>query len=251
MCEKNRAQSELLGFLLIFAMVVLIIALVSATGFVGFNNAQEYQRSANAEGAFTALASNVDDVTRRGAPSRSTELRIADASLSVENERSSVEVRLDGSKLDLGGNHETGSIVYDSGTGTTISYRSGALIREDDGNSLLFREPDFVITEEEVLLPITHLSPDGTSEVGGTSGVDVWTLDSGTEVITADTPVADNVTIVFETPHVDAWTRYFEQFEDGGPVTKVSSDSEAGTVEVEIETDRISVIAHRVTTRFR
>lgn len=251
MSNDSRGQSELLGFLLIFAVVILTIALVSATGFVGFNNAQDYQRTANTEGAFTVLASNIEDVTRMGAPSRATEIGITDASLSTEEERSDVDIALDGDALDLENDGKTGSVVYDSGTDTTLTYRSGALIREDSGSSVLFREPDFVITEEEVILPIVRLSPEGTSEVGGTSNVEVRTRNVGTDVLVERKPVEDNVTVVFETPHVDAWERYFEGFEDDGPVTDVAPDFDENTVEVEIETDRLTVTVDRVTTTFR
>ena len=251
MYKNSRGQSELFGFLLIFAVVILTIALVTATGFVGFNSAQDYQRTTNAEGAFTVLASNIDDVSQMGAPSRATEIRIADASLSHEKEDSGIDIALDGEALNLAESGETGSIVYDSGTDTTITYRSGALIREDGGSSLLFREPEFVITDEEVILPMVRLSPGGTSEVGGTSNVDVRTINGGTDVVAESKPVDDNVTIALETPHVDAWKRYFEQFEGDGPITKVSPDFDENTVEVEIETDRLSVTVDRITTTFR
>lgn len=251
MSDESRGQSELLGFLLIFAVVVLTVALVSATGFVGLDNAQDYQRTTNAEGAFTALAGNVDDVARRGAPGRATEIRITDASLSLESNRSGIEVSLDGERLDLDGDNETGSIAYHSGTDTTITYRSGALLREDGGSSLLFREPDFVITEEEVILPVIRLSPEDAGEIGGTSAVDVRTRDGGSEIVADNEPVTDNVTITLDTPHVDAWTRYFEGFEDEGPVTNVDPDFDDDSVEVEIETERLSVTVNRVSVTFR
>lgn len=251
MANDSRAQSELLGFLLIFVVVILTIALVIATGVTGFNNAQDYQRTTNAEGAFTVLASNIGDVTQMGAPSRATEIGIAEASLSVEEEQSSIDIALDGESLNLEGNAATGSIVYDSGSGTTITYRSAALIREDSGSSVMFREPDFVMTEDEVVLPMVRLSSDGTSEVGGTSDVSVRTVDNGTDVLADNRPVSDNVTIVFETPHVDAWIRYFEQFEEDGPITNVSPDPDENTVEVRIETDRLTVAVDQVTTTFQ
>ncbi len=251
MREDDRGQSELLGFLLIFTVVVLTIALVSATGFVGFNSAQDYQRTANAEGAFTALANNVDDVVRAGAPSRTTEIRIADASLSFEEEMTNISVAVDGEPLDLDGAGATGAIVYDSGTETTITYRSGALIRQDDGSSLLFREPDFVVTEEELILPVIRASSENPSTIGGTSSVDVWTRGGETDVVAENDSVDDNVTIELTTPHVDAWTRYFEQFEDGGPVTNVTPDFDENRVEVEIETERLYVTVHWVDVTLR
>ena len=251
MHNDSRGQSELLGFLLIFVVVVLTIALVSATGFVGLNNAQDYQRTTNTEGAFTVLASNIEDVTQLGAPSRSTEISITDASLSINEERSSLNISRDGEALDLGNDGKTGSIVYDSGTDTTLTYRSGALIREDSGSPVLFREPDFVITDEEVILPIVQLSAAGTSEVGGTSDVSVQAIGNGTDVVVESEPVNTNVTLVIETPHVRVWERYFQQFEADGPVTDINSNYEENTVTVEIETDRLTVTVDRVDTTFR
>lgn len=251
MRDGDRGQSELVGFVLIFGIVVLTVALVSATGFVGLNNAQDYQRTTNAEGAFTALAGSLDEVVRGDAPSRTTAIGISDASLSLDENSSSVAVAVDGAQVDLEAGNETGSIVYDSGSDTTITYRSGALLRRDGERSVMFREPDFVITDEEVILPLTDLSSERTSEVAGTADVEVYARHDGTAVVADTEPVADNVTITLGTPHVDAWTRYFEQFEGDGPVTDVTPAPDGNSVEVKIQTDRLSVVVDRVSVRFR
>jgi hypothetical protein len=251
MSEDSRAQSELLGFLLIFGVVVLTIALLGTTGFVGLDNAQDYQRTANAEGAFTAFAGNLDDVIRGETPGRSTEIRITDASLSLREESSDIDVSVDGERLDLEGGNRTGAIVYDSGSNTTITYRGGALLRRDGGSSVMFREPDFLITDREVILPVVRLSPEQTGEIGGTSNVEVRTRHEETTVIAETEPVTDNVTISLGTPHVDAWTRYFEALEGEGPVRNVDPDFDGNSVEVEIETERLSVVIDRVSVTFR
>lgn len=248
MCETDRGQSELLGFLLIFVAVVLTIALVSATGFVAYDNATEYQRTANAEQAVATLANDVDDVTGGGAPSRATEIGIADASLSIETNETDFALEVDGEELDLEGENTTGSIVYDAGGGTTIAYRSGAVLRQDDGNSVMLRDPDFVVSNETVVLSIDRITGPDSGPVGGTSAVDVRTRDAGTIVVAEDEAVDDNVTIELSTPHADAWSRYFEQFEDEGPVTDVGDDG--NTVEVTIETERLYVTVNRVDVTF-
>lgn len=251
MRDGDRGQSELVGFVLIFGIVVLTVGLVTATGFAGVTNVQDYQRTTNVEGAFTALAGNVEEVVRGDAPSRATAIGITDASLSLEANSSGVDVAVDGEQLDLGGANRTGTIVYDSGSNTAITYRSGALLRRDGEDSVMFREPDFVITDEEVILPLTALSSDRASEIGGTSTVDVQARHEETTVVADGEPVADTVTITMGTPHVDAWTRYFEQFEGDGPVTDVTPEPDGNSVEVEIRTDRLSVVVDRVSVRFQ
>lgn len=251
MSDSTRAQSELVGFLLIFSAVILAIVLVTATGFVGFHNAQDYQRTVNAEQAFIALANDVDDVVRGDAPSRSTEIGITDATLGLENDTPSIAISIDGTALDLAEGNELGSVVYDSGTETSITYQSGAIIRTDDGGSVLVRDPDFVITDEAVILPVVTVFGEDAGMVGGTTGVEITALTDGTDVVAEDKPVTDSVTIEVSTTHVDAWARYFEQFERNGPVTEVEPDIATERVRVEIETERVYVTVDRIDVSFR
>lgn len=246
MREGERGQSELLGFLLIFVVVVLTIALVITTGFVGFNSAQDYQRSANAEQAFTVLASNIDDVVRGHSPSRVTEIRLADATLSATD--GTTNVTIDG-KANPEWSIGTGSIVYDTGTGTSLSYHSGALIREDDGSAVMLREPDFVLTDEEIMLPVIDASFADAGSVGGTTSVTVRTRRGDTAVLAAGDGITQ-LTVELTTPHPDAWRRYFEQFAGAeGPVTDVQTSADG--IEVTMETDRLYLTLDRIHVSFR
>lgn len=240
-----RGQSELLGFFLIFSVVTLITILVTTTGLVALDNARDFQRTTNTEQAFTALAGNIEDVVYHGAPSRSTEIRLADAKLS-SGEVESITV-LDENGTDLA-RVEIQPIEYDSGSGTTIMYYSGALVRQDDGHSVMFREPDFLLGDEEVRLPVIRSSFAENGPRGGTTNVDVTTEGSGTDVLQSNTSV-DNVTLRLSSSDVEAWTRYFEQFEDDGSITKVH-EPEGDTVEVTIETNRVYVTAAEVNVSF-
>lgn len=236
-----------MGFLLVFSVVVLTIALVGLTGFVGLDGAKDYQRSTNAEQAFTGLADNVDDVVRGGAPSRSTEVRIADGRLSLEPSETRIEI------TDLEGNTtnrtvQTAPIVYDSGDGTTVTYRSGALVRRDGDAAVMFRDPGFVLTNETVILPIVDTTQAGGGPVGGSSAVEVRTGHAGTDLVAWDRPVA-NVTLNMTTPNAGAWARYFEAAGGDGPVTSVERDGDS--VAVTLEPDRVTVTIHRVDVTFR
>jgi hypothetical protein len=242
MPNTDRGQSELFGYLLIFSVVVLTISLVGTTGFMGLNNAQDFQRTTNAEYGFTALANNVDDVVRRGAPSRETAFALADASLSLER-TTTITVTVDNGTPE-NRTVELYSIVYDSGSGTTISYSSGALVRQDGPNSVMFRQPNFVLTNDTVILPIIATTPTGDESVGGTTDVAVETRSAGTDVLSEESDA--NVTIEVTSPHAEAWQRYLET-ETAANCSDVATD----TVTCDIQTQRVYVAIQHIDVRFQ
>ena len=243
---RDRGQSELVGFLLVFSVVVLTIALVGVTGFVGLEDAKDYQRSTNAEQAFTGFADSVDDVVRAGAPSRSTEIQIADGRLSLGTAETRIRIETpDENSTTV--NVTTEPVGYESGTGTTITYRSGGLVRRDGDAAVMIREPDFVLSDERVVLPVVQTTQSGGGPVGGTSAVDVRTVHAGTDVLVRDRPVS-SITLNMTTPNAEAWERYFRAAADG-PVTNVERDGDS--VEVTLKPERATVTVHRVDVSFR
>lgn len=244
---RGRGQSELVGFLLIFSVVVLTIAIVGMTGFAGLDSARDFQRTANAEQAFIGLATNIDDVVREGAPSRATEIRIADASLSLQPANTTITITHENGTSNTT-TVEPHSIVYDSQTGTSLSYRSGAVIRRDGESAVLVREPGFVLTDDEVILPVVNASPERGGTVGGSTAVTVVTRTDGTRLIALGRS-ASNVTLRVSSRHAEVWERYFAGFEGDGPVVTVTRDGD--TVAVTIATDRVYVVVHRIAVAFQ
>lgn len=246
MRDDRRGQSEPLGFLLIFGVVVLTIALVGVTGFAGLESVQDFQRTTNAEQGFVALADDVEDVTVAGAPGRTTEVRIAGGSLSLTTAETTITVDYANGTTSTT-TVETHPLVYDSGTGTTITYRSGAVIRRDGESAVLVRDPRFVVSGDRTVLSVINATQVHGGKVGGTTAVGIRTRAAGTRLLAADAPV-DGVTLNVSSPNAAAWARYFERFEGGGPVTSVSRSGDS--VEVTIDTDRLYVTVHRLTVEF-
>lgn len=239
--ERTRGQSELVGFLLIFSVVVLTIALVGLTGFVGLETARDFQRTTNAEQAFTALAGDVDDQVRTGAPTRGSEVRLADARLSLAETETVTIADVDGTfETEV----ETRPIVYDSGTGTTLTYHGGAIIREDGAASVMRREPAFNLTQQAVVIPVIDVSEVRAEAVGGTTSVDVRTRYNGTDVVAVGADV-DTVSVNVTSPHADAWRRFFER-QEGVEIVDAGDDH----VEVRIETGSATVTVHRFDVSF-
>lgn len=237
----NRGQSELVGFVLVFGLVLLTISLVTATGFVGLQNAQDHERTNNAERAFTVLADNVEDVTRHGAPSRATEIQLADAKLSTEETES---ITISGERVSNASENFTYTytvhpVVYDSGTGTEIAYSSGAVVRRDAESAVMLREPNVVFTDDAVVVPIVRTYPEGSEAVGGSTTVRVRTRHADTELLR--TKEAEyNVTVEVTSTRADAWERYFAS----DPATDCSRSGD--TVSCDVTTDRVYVTVEHI-----
>lgn len=246
MTDRKRGQSEVVGFLLIFGLVVLAIALVGITAFTGLNNAQEYQETTSTEQAFLVLADNIDDTNREGAPSRNTEIGLSEAELTLDGtERIKVTVENGGTTIAESRN-ESQPIVYESRGDTSISYRSGLLVRNDAGNALSFREPQFVLTNESVVLPIVTTTAKSDRTIAGTSAVQVITRSTGTAVIAAENfDSAATVTINITSPQAEIWNEYLDGKED----TECTLTGD--TVECEIDTSQVFVSVENVEVEVR
>lgn len=242
MPDRERGQSEVVGFLLIFSIVVLAIALVGITAFTGLDAAQEFQETTSTEHAFVVLADNIDDLTREGAPSRGTEIGISEASLSLA-ETEQINITVDGEETTT---IATQPIVYESRGDTSISYSSGMLIREDGENGLLFRQPNFVLTDETVILPIVRTTAVEDTTIAGTSAVHVETRSNGTEIIAAEEFSEETtVTIEVSSPRADLWEEYL------GKSEAADCNNADGTVVCSIDTTQVFVSVEDVEVTLR
>lgn len=236
----DRGQSELVGFALVLGVVILTVLALLSVGSAGLQNAKDYQRSTNAEQAFGTLAGNIHDVTRDGAPRRSTEIRVADATLSTgTNETISVRAEPVSGGETQSFEINTSPITYDSGAGAQITYSSGMVTRHDDGSGTIVRHPDFVLTEEAVILPIVRTYSEDPITVGGSPTVDLLTTREGIDrrVVSAG---AHSVTIEVTSSQADLWFRTLD--EPDGTSCALSGDE----VSCDIETDRVSITAYSV-----
>jgi hypothetical protein len=219
-----------LGFVLVFSLITMTVGAVYATGFSGLEDARDAERVNNAERAFDVLAHNVEDSDRGGAPGRSTEVKLSDASIDF-GDRTNVSVTLERDTNDDGtydddrtAYEQFSPIVYEA-SGTRIVYENGAVIREESDGAVMRREPSMAFRERggerSVVLSIVDLNRRGGGQVAGSTTVLVRTrLQSGpgarTTLLstprTLDGGTADRVTLNVTTgpDRAVAWERYVE-----------------------------------------
>ena len=243
MASADRGQSELVGFVLIFSIVLLAVVLLGITGFAGIDRAQMFQQSTNAEQAFSAFADNTNEHLREGAPTRSTEIGISDAKLLLD-EPDNLTVHVDGEEVAI---IEAHPLVYETGEATAISYAFGAVIREDGGSGVMQRSPNFVLTEEHVILPVANTTGSAGDQVSGTSSIQVQTQRMGDTIHHKAHDGNHQVEIEITSPRATTWQRYLE---DAQGVTSCDMVAEE-TVSCAITTDAVLVTETTIGIRFR
>ncbi|WP_416841594.1 hypothetical protein [Haloferax sp. DFSO52] len=205
----TRGSSELLSFVLVFALVITTVALVFALGYPALLHVQDVERSTNAERSMTTVADTVTELTVRGVPSRATEVKLSEASLSFGDP---VTVTV---KNESGGVLATETLrplVYDGSDGTRITYVGGAVFREQaDGGFVVVRDPEVVASEFDdtvVLVPVTKAAS-STDSVAGQTDVLIRLERGATRTNTTSGGV--EVSLVSPSPEMaTAWRAYFE-----------------------------------------
>jgi len=163
----ERAVTEVVGFALVFALVVSMVAIVSVVGFDELEDTRDQEELNNAERAFDVLADNLADIHDGGAPSRATEVNLESARLEV-GQRVTINVTgINQSGASFVNTFTSQPIVYASGDAELV-YSGGAVFRTQDGNGLLINEPPFLIDSGRVVIPVVQLQHEGA--VSSTSG---------------------------------------------------------------------------------
>jgi len=240
-----RAQSEIIGFVLIFALIVSTTGVVYVAGFSSLENARTAEELNNVERAFDVLDDNMLDVSRRAAPSRATELSLGNGGIELA-EPTNITVRATNTSDPLDNRTvtiQTRPIVYRL-EDTSIAYTSGATIRRDRDAATMLSEPRWTVTGDRTVIPLTGVSQGGdTGSLSGDTTILVRTQrDSRSVPIRLDPDASSrvNVTVTIESNRADAWVQLLEE-RGFTPVDAAGGDPTDGVIAYEIETDAVYV----------
>ena len=236
--ESARGLSDVIGYVLVFGLIITAVAVVSVGGFQVLEDARDSQQVTNAEQALDVLDGNVEDLAVRGAPRRSTEILLSDAELTFGD-----PVQFNITSGDNVYPAEITPLVYRTDGGADLVYVNGAVIRQRGDDAYMVNEPRVSAGDRTfVPLVITNDRSDGTSATNARR-VLVRTVVDGRQVRTyGEQPVYLNVT----TPRAAAWERYLEDELDvacDGP-----DDGVAGEVSCPLPGDEVYVQAIGVRT---
>jgi hypothetical protein len=246
----DRGVTEVLGFILVFSLVLGTVALVYVGGFAELKETRVHEQDTNAERAFDVLADNLEEIGRDKAPSRATEVKLSESELRIgDTTNRRIEVTANGSTAAA----QPRPIVYESSGGTQIVYEYGAVLRQDSGGTVMVRQPDYVFDAERTV--VRYLEPRGGEQsTAGSKTVLVRAERSHSRLLASETnasgvDVAFNVTT--EEGRADAWERYLEaELENIAGADACSqdpvADADAVVVACEFETDAVHVARTRL-----
>lgn len=215
--SRDRAVSDVLGFVIVFSLVAATVGIVSVTGVGILQDARDAEQVNNAERAFDVLADNMADIHQEGAPSRSTEVKLDNARLEV---RSPVEINVTG--VDPGGTNPNVSysalpILYEGRDDTAVVYEGGAVFRVSPRGGVITEAPPFRFTNGDVIIPIVQ-----TQQIGNATSVS-----GGTVRVRAERAVReqlpefvqrssdyDALIVNVTSPRYQLWQRYLENDAD-------------------------------------
>ncbi|WP_338741751.1 DUF7289 family protein [Haloplanus salilacus] len=229
----TRGQSETIGFVLVFALIVTSTGIVYVAGFQTLGDARTTEELRNMERAFDVLDDSISDVARRGAPSRSTEVSLGNGDLAFgDTARINVTTNVSAQSVEI----SPRPIVYRL-DGTEIVYVSDAVIRTDRGSSVMRSDPAVVANGRRVVLPLIDVDAAGDRVgVGGDTTALIRTQSkSPPNTLSVDPDTGRvTVTVTVESPRTEAWRRTFQRhgFTCGPAGTTVSCSTDTDELHV-------------------
>lgn len=242
----NRAQSDTIGFVLVFSLIVLTVGTVYALGFPALQDLRTGEQLENMERAFDVLDDNIDDMARDGAPSRATEIKLNGGTLAVDGETTiTIRAEEDGNASNNVTVTATATPITYTEDDTVIASSYGAVLRQDGDASIMRERPGWVVDDDHALIPLVVTSrSDDRAALGGSSTVLVRSSVTGRGVageLAADPGVVVNVTVA--SPRAEAWKRYFES--EG--LTAVDDDASDGEITYQFTVDSVVIQQTTVT----
>lgn len=218
----DRAVSDVLAFVLVFAIILGSVAMLSTIGFQTMTDYQEGEQVRTADRAMAALADNFNDVLRYdGVTERYGELSLREGTVRTGTDGTRVNVSIDGTYIgdhsgvalttDDGGEFDLGRFEYGLGT-DTVAYEGGGVVRADSGGSVFRERPRLrcdTDRDRAVVSFVAIQTPDRSVQADGRVGFKLTSVNRET-IVRED---VDEVSVdVTETEYETAWEGAF----DGG-----------------------------------
>lgn len=243
----ERAVSETLGFILVFALITSTIGVVYTSGISGLKHARDAEQLENMERAFDVLDENIGDIQDRGAPSRATEIKLSGGTFRFGSE-TQLTVTVNGTPYRT----QSDPIEYASGDGQRIAYDAGATIRIDRTHnaSTMLDEPPMRFDSDRAVIQFVGLRPKDETTVGGSTTTLIRTEYDSSRVLLIN---SSSPTVTFDvnttSARAPAWKRYLESNLPSGYVT-IDGNPDDGRLEYQFTTDHLVVSRMRVQVAF-
>jgi hypothetical protein len=210
----DRAVSETLGFVVIFSLVLLTTTVASVGGVQSLQDTRQFQQVENTERAFEILASNMAEIHDGGAPSRATEVTVAQGSLRF-GDTTTLNVTVDDGASTSNRTYDVTPVVYESASDHQLVYAGGAVFRTDgdgDDDGVVVRDPPMKFHDDRVLASAVATTATNPGRSVGSTTVLVRAESTGTNVSLSDRDgTYDDVWVNVTSERAHLWQDYLER----------------------------------------
>lgn len=222
---NQKAQSEVVGVILILTLVMLSIAVITAAGLPSLDRMQENTETERVLNEFTALDSEISTVTFGEAAARTVRLNTGGGSLSVDN--SSGRLNITHHPLPPADSYEVyegsiGEVRYENND-RIVAYQGGGVWtaqRAEEGSGMV-SPPEFRFRGSTLTFPILRIN--SSRQIAGDARGEPLTvrqqrMDNVYPDVDSDwrNPVSNGtVEVTVESRYYEAWGRYFEHRTEG------------------------------------
>ena len=247
--DRVRAQSEVIGFVIVFSAILSATLIVSVFGLTALDDVRESTVTNNGEVAMQALGSDLEAIYYGSAESRTTELTLDSASLDVGSP-TRVEVSITSTDspptIDETWKWRLTPLVYRTDS-ASIYYENSLIIRQQRDGAVAVTDSLFRMDDDRAVIPVVRTNATANKTVSGGTH-QIVAFENGTEsVVRTDGPLPTAATLdvtltIMDVPDREqVWTRTLNDAYTGSgssPCSPVLSDNE---VVCTFETDRIVV----------
>ncbi len=230
--RQTRALSDVLGYVVVFSLVVTSVFLVTAGGLATLEDARDSEQAQNAERAFDVVADNFASIYERNAPSRSTEIDLGESEMFYD---SNVSIAVSGGGTTLV-SRQLRPVQMNVVGDRSLVYEGGAVFRRSEGGGVtMVEEPPFLLAPDRVYMPVVQTySP--TVESAGSTTILLRGVSTGRLVAAAGTDDDfgfSELTIEVASPRYEVWERYLSERDH----ITCDTDSAVSTVECTVSLD--------------
>ena len=231
----GRAQSEVLGTVLLLGLTVAVVGTTVAIGGAALDDSQRTADLQRVEGAMTQVDSKASLVAHGGSPSQRLQLDPGrNANLRVDEGAGSMRIEVETENGTYTNETTLGAIIYERGD-DVIAYQGGGVWRANGDSARMVSPPEFHYRGDTLTLPLVTVAGEGDLS----DSVTVSESDGRPTGLFASENISNpliggNVTISVESEYAQAWGRFFESRTEAN-VTQLSSNE----VQVEIRTKTV------------
>jgi len=217
--EGRRGQSETVGFVLLFGMVLVTAGIIVSFGAAAVTESEESLSADRAEKVMTQMDSEISMVALGRTNSQEIDFdRVPEEKFTIDEESGQIDItkisKKDGSTEKIMDNVTLGAIKFERGN-TVVAYQGGGVWRSDGEGSGMISPPEFNYRDQTLTLPLVTINGDQSLNNGATIEKD----GASTEFFPSDkfsNPLENDVVqVTVESEFHHGWRNYFETRTEG------------------------------------